>query len=170
MGAPEDEVPVVGNGITADSLSFRLNRLGHLYQRPFRAQIGARVGLSVHEWRSIVVMATYGSVTSVEIARATGLLPMSVSRAVARLRSLELVEGTPDPSDLRATLLTLTAEGRRVYNDVAPTVKRQTDVIYQDLSDEDLERMSRYVDLLTARALDLFDAEPASSHAERESD
>lgn len=52
-----------------------------------------------------------------ELARHTGLDQSTVSRAVAALAGLGLVERVPDPTDKRASILAVTAAGRTVLTE-----------------------------------------------------
>lgn len=49
-----------------------------------------------------------GSTTVSNLARAEGMRPQSMSSAVASLQEAGLVQGAPDPSDRRQTLMSLT--------------------------------------------------------------
>jgi DNA-binding MarR family transcriptional regulator len=49
-----------------------------------------------------------GPTTTSNLARAEGMRPQSMAAVVAALEAADLVSGTPDPSDRRQTLLSLT--------------------------------------------------------------
>ena len=62
----------------------------------------------------------------------------AISRQVAHLIELGLVERTPDPEDGRATLLSVTAEGARRMKDVAEHRRKLLDERLGDWSDQQL--------------------------------
>ncbi len=54
-----------------------------------------------------------GPATVTALAQAEGVRPQSMGATVAELRAAGLVEGTPDPSDGRQTVLSLTEQCRK---------------------------------------------------------
>ena len=67
----------------------------------------------------------------------------AVSRQVAHLIELGLVERTPDPEDGRATLLTVTAEGTRRMQDVGARRRRLLDERLGEWSEKELDAFVR---------------------------
>ena len=59
-----------------------------------------------------------------ELARHSGLDQSTVSRAVAALAGLGLVERVPDPTDKRASILAVTAAGRTVLTEAQDWFER----------------------------------------------
>jgi len=101
--------------------------------------------LSMPQWR---IMATLGarseksrehSMTAKDIAGATRLDKVQVSRAVERLVKQGFVKKRASESDKRAFLITLTTDGEEVYNTILPKIvswqnkrlKNITEVEYQ---------------------------------------
>ena len=78
-----------------------------------------------------------------ELARHSGLDQSTVSRAVAALAGLGLVERVPDPTDKRASILAVTAAGRTV---LAEANQWFDDVLARALEDW----RSDEIDVLTA--------------------
>ena len=66
-------------------------------------------------WSQVSVLSLLdrdGPATVTTLARAEGMRPQSMGATVATLEAAGLVSGSPDPSDGRQTLLSLTANGR----------------------------------------------------------
>jgi DNA-binding MarR family transcriptional regulator len=63
----------------------------------------------------VMTIAKLEPVRTTELAAALALKSSTVSRHIARLEQLGLVRRTGDPTDARATLLTLSATGRRTH-------------------------------------------------------
>src|ERR1700761_1980045 len=58
-----------------------------------------------------------GPATTSNLARAEGMRPQSMATVVAALEAAGLVEGAPDPSDGRQTLMSLTEACSRMIRD-----------------------------------------------------
>ena len=63
----------------------------------------------------VMTIAKLQPVRTTELASALALKSSTVSRHIARLQRLGLVERTGDPADARASLLTLSDAGRRTH-------------------------------------------------------
>ena len=77
-------------------------------------------GLSVAEWRLVTVLAERGQATQAELAIATRMDKLTVSRAAIALVDRGLVERAGNPDDKRSNILTLSGGGRDLYAQVAP--------------------------------------------------
>jgi DNA-binding MarR family transcriptional regulator len=79
-----------------------------------------RFGLKTAEWRVIAILAEQDRMTPQALGEATRMDKITVSRASAALidRSLVLAEG--NPADGRSHFLSLTGDGRALYNEIAP--------------------------------------------------
>ena len=77
-------------------------------------------GLSVAEWRLVTVLAERGQATQAVLASATRMDKLTVSRAAIALVDRNLVERAGNPKDKRSNILTLSADGRDLYAQVAP--------------------------------------------------
>ncbi len=73
------------------NLSYRLSVVGFLLGRQ-TAQIYARHGLAVQQWKVLSVLFHHAPMTAVEIERWVTLDKSAISRAVAQLRRAGLVE------------------------------------------------------------------------------
>ena len=77
-------------------------------------------GLSVAEWRLVTVIAERRQATQAELAIATRMDKLMVSRAAIALVGRGLVERAGNPDDRRSNILTLSGRGRDLYAQVAP--------------------------------------------------
>jgi DNA-binding MarR family transcriptional regulator len=64
----------------------------------------------------VMTIAKLEPVRTTELASALALKSSTVSRHLARLEQLGLVQRTGDPADARASLLTLSQDGRRIHS------------------------------------------------------
>lgn len=84
--------------------------------------IVAHEGLSASRWRTLGAL-TAGPLSVAEIARRRGMRRQSASESVAQLEAAGLVVRAPDPTDARAPLVSLTAEGRGALTRIRPLRK-----------------------------------------------
>jgi DNA-binding MarR family transcriptional regulator len=100
----------------ADTVGTQLGRLMRLVERA-QAQYHAEHPDAVERatYHLLVHLVNDGPRRSGTLADAVHSDPSTISRQVAHLVRLGLVERTADPEDGRATLLAATAEGRRVF-------------------------------------------------------
>ena len=101
---------------------FRLNRLASEVSRTLGRVYGERFGIDIPEWRIIATLGGGEQTRSRDIADLTRMHKSMVSRAVARLEARGWLERRPSPTDRREIWLSLTAEGKRTYQDLVPVV------------------------------------------------
>lgn len=78
--------------------------------------------LTMTEWRILLHLADHEALTASDIVDYSGMEKSKVSRAVANLESLELVERRVAEDDHRVKLLRMTATGRKRYQALVPRV------------------------------------------------
>jgi len=86
------------------------------------------------EWRVMATLAMYDNISARDICEFTHVAKMQVSRALARLKTKNLVVQKISDIDHRATQLSLTDEGRRIYRRIVPMVKSEELKILTHLS------------------------------------
>jgi DNA-binding MarR family transcriptional regulator len=91
-----------------------------------------------------------GSAAVSTLARAEGMRPQSMSAIIAALLEAGLVGGSPDPSDGRQTLISLTRRcEKRLREGRAARQDWLTTAIEKKLSAQEQEKLATAVDLLT---------------------
>ena len=75
--------------------------------------------LTVPEWRVLAVVAQADAIAARDVVRQTPMDKMTVSRAVASLESKGFVNRAPDTRDKRVSTLSLSKEGRIIFERVA---------------------------------------------------
>ncbi len=101
-------------------LPYRLSVAANAVSQRIALAYRARFGLRIPEWRVIAVVAERGEATQAELAAATAMDRMGISRAVAGLMARGLLVRRPAPADRRTHALALTAEGEALYREIAP--------------------------------------------------
>ncbi|MCR2765095.1 MarR family winged helix-turn-helix transcriptional regulator [Microbacterium sp. zg.B48] len=133
-------------------LAGELNRLSQLLARPFLRHYSEKHAISLAEWRALVQIVDSPGITATEICSRTGLTAMNVSRAVHVLRTAGRVTGDRDPHDSRRNLLTATAEGRTLFDELAPSAERDIRAIMSVLNRDELAFFEALVTRVAAHA------------------
>ncbi|WP_168787950.1 MarR family winged helix-turn-helix transcriptional regulator [Paraburkholderia aromaticivorans] len=140
-------------------VGFRLLKLTNLLSQPFFKRIHKQHAISLNEWRAMVVLANKPGSAAQDIAEATGLIAMNVSRAVAELRKAGRISTSRDPKNHRRTLLWLTPEGEKLFSEIAPYSAMKAQEFYGSLGSEELEAFSRQLERLIRKAEEMLDSD-----------
>ncbi|MGZ8749995.1 MAG: MarR family winged helix-turn-helix transcriptional regulator, partial [Pseudonocardia sp.] len=135
---------------TADEVGSQLVRLVRLIER-VQAQYQAEHTDAVDRatYLLLVHLAKDGAHRAGALAEAVHSDPSTVSRQVAHLVQLGLVERVADPADGRATLLVATAEGRRVFDENRQLRNRSLATMMSDWPDVDRQAFARLLTRFT---------------------
>jgi DNA-binding MarR family transcriptional regulator len=106
--------------VLEDFLPYRLSVLSNRVSRAIAARYAKTFDLTIPEWRVIAVLGRRPGLTAKEIAEATEMDKVAVSRAVARLIAARRVQARADDADARRQFLSLTREGESVHARIAP--------------------------------------------------
>ena len=111
-----------------------------------------RFGLSVPQWRLVCVLAEAGGLTQVQIVARTVMDKVTVSRAAQGLVKRRLVGRSQNKADGRSHVLALTAEGRRLYGEIAPLALAYEAALIAGLAPEDVTLLKRLLGRLQMAA------------------
>lgn len=101
-------------------LPYRLSVLSNRVSGAIARMYSERFGLGVTEWRVMAVLGRYPGLSAGEVAQRTAMDKVAVSRAVAGLVDAGRVERDTHGDDRRRSVLRLSADGRRIYDEIAP--------------------------------------------------
>lgn len=104
----------------ADFLPYRLSVLANRVSRALAGRYAEEFDLTIPEWRVMAVLGETGELTAGDLADATEMDKVAISRAVARLRAAGRLAARTDAGDQRRSHLKLTAAGIAVYRRIAP--------------------------------------------------
>lgn len=135
---------------TAESPFFQLLVLANLTARPFAERFGRRLHLGLSEWRVLLVVADRPGITAQDLADYIGLDKMSVSRAVRQLLARGRLARSTNPRDRRRLHLNLTAEGWRVYEEIAVSGVGREDAVFGALAPEERREFFAWLTRLVA--------------------
>ena len=137
-------------------LPYRLSVVSNHISQTIAAAYAERFGIGITEWRVLAVLGRYPELSASDVAERTAMDKVAVSRAVASLLKAGLIEREVHDSDRRRSVLRLSGEGDRVYDQVAPMALAYERELLAGFSAEERATLDR---LLTR--LDLASRPPA---------
>jgi DNA-binding MarR family transcriptional regulator len=150
-------------------LPYRLNVVASLVSQALSRVYAKRYRIGVPEWRVLVTLGQFGVMTGKAIGAHTHMHKTKVSRAVALLEKRKLVVRRINRADMRESFLSLTANGRAIYQELAPHAlefaRRLTDI----LTPSDREAFDHALHQITERSAQLV-AETVECGDTRESE
>lgn len=113
--------PAAPGGVALDlerRLTYRFSILSAKVVRTVAKMYGPKYGLLPSGWKAMAAIGRYGPVSAKEVCAHITVAPDKVTRAVDRLVERGYVKREQDAADRRRVALTLTAAGRKVYEDI----------------------------------------------------
>lgn len=129
-------------------LPYRLSVLSNRISRAIAARYAKTFDLTIPEWRVIAVLGRRPGLTAKEVAEATEMDKVAVSRAVAKLVTSKRVAARADKSDARRQILSLTPQGENVHARIAPLARESEERLLAALDTRERGELSRLLDRL----------------------
>ncbi len=139
-----------------------LLKLNNRLMAPFSTHLSHRYRISLNEFRLLMTIGALGQTASHEVADLTGVNVMSVSRAVATLQRHGRVAVVRDEGNRRRKWLTLTDEGRRLYEAMRPQSDKVADYLFDGMATGELMGLADVV----ARLIDRLEAKDTAGRSE----
>ena len=138
--------------ILEDFLPYRLAILSHTVSSLIARVYDKRFGLTIPEWRVIAIVGRFPGLSAVEVAERTMLDKVAVSRAVTKLIKAGRIDREFADADRRRSILTLSEEGRKVHDEIAPLALAMEDDLLHGLNDDQIETLNVVIERLLVRA------------------
>lgn len=132
------------------SLTIALLRARESVMARFRPLLH-RNGFTEQQWRVIRVLAERSRCDAAELAAASCILPASLSRILRALQESGVLLFTPSDADSRRLVVTLTAAGRRHFQEMGIESERIYRQIEADVGSAELAKILEGVNRLTSR-------------------
>ncbi|MDG5487110.1 MarR family transcriptional regulator [Sphingomonas sp. BGYR3] len=126
-------------------LPYRLSIASNRVSGAIATAYQALFGLKIPEWRLVAVLAEEGAASQQALGVRTRMDKMTVSRAALTLVERGLVTRTANPADQRSQLLSLSASGRQLYDEIAPKALAMEAELMAGFSDAERERLTGYL-------------------------
>ncbi len=133
-------------------LPYRLAILSHCVSNSIATVYANRFGLTIPEWRVIVILGRFPGLSAVEVAERTLMDKVAVSRAVTKLIKNGRVHREFADADRRRSILTLSDQGLRVLEEIAPLALGIEDMLLEGLSAKEVETLNTVMDRLLDKA------------------
>jgi DNA-binding MarR family transcriptional regulator len=161
----------VGRGDSAplkleEFLPYQLNVVASLVSQALSRIYADRYGIGVPEWRVLVTLGQFGTMTGKAIGRHSHMHKTKVSRAVALLEKRKFVARKANRADLREAFLSLTPTGRAIYEDLAPIALDFARKLSEAIEPGDRAAFQRAIERLTERSAKLAAEVARNRHAE----
>ena len=138
--------------ILEDFLPYRLAILSHTVSSLIARVYDKRFGLTIPEWRVIAIVGRFPGLSAVEVAERTMLDKVAVSRAVTKLIKAGRIDREFADADRRRSILTLSEDGRKVHDEIAPLAMGMEDDLLHGLNEEQIATLNTVIERLLARA------------------
>ena len=122
--------------ILEDFLPYRLAILSHTVSGLIARVYDKRFGITIPEWRVILIIGRFPGLSAVEVAERTMLDKVAVSRAVTKLIKAGRINREFADADRRRSILTLSDDGWKVHDEIAPLALAMEDDLLHGLTDE----------------------------------
>ena len=129
-------------------LPYRLSVLSNTVSLAIADLYERRFALSITEWRVMAVLGRYDGLSAREVAERTAMDKVAVSRALARLIEAGRVRRLTAPHDKRQSVLRLTPQGWKVYDEVAPLALEHERRLLAHLDADEQRWLMRILDKL----------------------
>jgi DNA-binding MarR family transcriptional regulator len=130
-------------------LPYRLNVVASLVSLALSRIYVDRYGIGVPEWRILVTLGEFETMTAKAIGAHSHMHKTKVSRAVRLLERRKLLARRENHADRRETFLSLTPAGRAAYNDLAPGALEFARRLFETIAADDRPAFERAMDRLT---------------------
>jgi DNA-binding MarR family transcriptional regulator len=133
-------------------LPYRLNVVASLVSQALSRIYVDRYGIGVPEWRILVTLGQFETMTAKAVGAHSHMHKTKVSRAVGTLERRRLVVRRENRADRREAFLSLTPAGRAVYEDLAPGALEFARRLFETIDPADQAAFERAVTRLTEQS------------------
>jgi DNA-binding MarR family transcriptional regulator len=140
-------------------LPYRLSVAAHAVSSLIASVYQEQFGLPIPQWRVLSILEEYGSLTQQQLVPLSTMDKQTISRTVRTLCQRGLVGRVTSADDRRAFTLRLSAAGRRLYRQLAPTALQYERRLLAGMPDGDAHELRRAL-----RALELSARRLAAPH------
>jgi DNA-binding MarR family transcriptional regulator len=133
-------------------LPYQLNVVASLVSEALSRIYVDRYGIDVPEWRILVTLGQFETMTAKAVGAHSHMHKTKVSRAVGELERRKLLVRRENRADRREAFLTLTPAGRAIYNDLAPGALDFARRLFETVDPADRAAFERAVARLTERS------------------
>ena len=135
-------------------IGLRLTVVASRYMGPINAELERTLGLSRDDVAVTICLSITNAASAQEIVRYTGRPKNSISRAVTSLEGRSVLRRDSDAHDRRSSRLSLTARGRRLFEQIAACLVERDHLMLQPLSERERRIFNRLLNKISAPSAD----------------
>jgi DNA-binding MarR family transcriptional regulator len=150
-----------------DLLNYRLHRLFAASGAMVVRLCEGRYGITRREWRLIALLAAHGAMSPSDLAQRAHLQRARTSRHITELAARKLIRRLRVAEDGRRALVTLTADGQRLYDELFPQSRHFNGQVMASLTPQEAEAFESALAKLTEGAERIAAAHPVAEKADR---
>lgn len=132
----ETPTPRLGEMGLQNFAPYLMNRIMGRYNASLRDAL-SEFGLSTAKMRALAVLAVNDGILIRELAVFAVVEQSTLSRTLDKLLADGLIRRETDENDNRATRVTITEEGRRVFEQIWPTMAASYEQMFQGISTQE---------------------------------
>ena len=129
-------------------LPYRLSVLSNRISSSVAEIYSEHFQLTITEWRVMAILGRYPDLSANEVAQRSAMDKVAVSRAVARLIEAGRLTREMHDDDRRRSVLRLSEEGMRIYDQIAPLALAFERQLLGDMTPEERALLFRVLDRL----------------------
>ena len=133
-------------------LPYRLSVLSNTVSRNIADLYDRAFGISIWQWRVMAVLGENSGITATEIGQVTAMDKVAVSRAVSGLLDSGHIARRASKEDARRAILTLTAKGKEVYDQIVPIALGAERDLVETLSPDEQAQLAVLMEKLARAA------------------
>lgn len=137
-------------------LPYRLSLASNAVSQVIAQAYEARFALKTPEWRVVWVLAEDGELTQQGLVGRTQMDKVTVSRAARVLERRKLVRRVQNTADGRSLMLSLTAQGKALHQEVAPRAVKLAEGVLKGLKGREIQALLaalRHIESAAAKLL-----------------
>lgn len=157
---PDDHHLPEGDTIPLQQLlTFRISRLNAKLNVQAARILKETAGISLSQWRMLVMVDSFDTITPAEIVRRTQIDKAQVSRAISSMVDDGLLRAESCAADNRSYSVSMTPRGRALFDRARPAMRARQGDLLGTLSDTQRDTLFACFDLVEAH----LDAEGGSA-------
>ena len=139
-------------GSLDDFIPYKLSVVANRVSQSIGRLFETRFNLQVPEWRILMALYAYGTLSFNEVVDRTSMDKARVSRAQRRLVDLKMITVQNDPNDGRKIFLSITRDGAKMCKAILPEAVRTQGWFLEGLTDEEQMQLENILNKLMARS------------------
>ncbi|KAA3641217.1 MAG: MarR family transcriptional regulator [Proteobacteria bacterium] len=126
-------------------IPYQLSALSLKISKGLAQHYHSRFGISVSEWRVLVILNSHPNITAKTIAEHTQMDKVRISRTLKTLARKSYISQTPHPEDARAVNNRLSPEGQTLMQAVIPDAIKYEQFLLGQLSEKERQQLRHLI-------------------------